>query len=163
MANGIIPTVNRVNSIYEREVAVHMNLVANNDLILFNTPADPYVDNNGTQMLAANQATCDAIIGPLNYDIGHVVSTGGGGVAFLGVICSVQRRRRDWIAATDRRSFSCDYVAHEMGHQYGETTRSTHQWFMFGQRGRQHRLRSRKRIDDSSLRRDLHRAELAVE
>jgi hypothetical protein len=120
MANGIIPTVNRVNSIYEREVAVHMNLVSNNDLILFNTPADPYVDNNGTQMLAANQAACDAIIGPLNYDIGHVVSTGGGGVAFLGVICSVQKAGGvTGLPQPTGDPFYVDYVAHEMGHQYG--------------------------------------------
>ncbi|HKO36190.1 MAG TPA: zinc-dependent metalloprotease family protein [Pyrinomonadaceae bacterium] len=120
MANGIIPTVNRVNSIYEREVAVHMNLVANNDLILFNTPADPYVDNNGTQMLAANQATCDALIGPLNYDIGHVVSTGGGGVAFLGVICSVQKAGGvTGLPQPTGDPFHVDYVAHEMGHQFG--------------------------------------------
>ena len=120
MANGIVPTVNRVVGIYEREVAVHMNLVANEDLIIFNTPADPYVNEDGTSMLATNQATCDGVIGPTNYDVGHVVSTGGGGVAFLGVICSVQKAGGvTGLPAPTGDAFYVDYVAHEMGHQFG--------------------------------------------
>jgi len=120
MANGIIPTVNRVVGIYEREVSVHMNLVANEDLIIFNTPADPYVNEDGTSMLATNQATCDGVIGPTNYDVGHVVSTGGGGVAFLGVVCSVQKAGGvTGLPAPTGDAFYVDYVAHEMGHQFG--------------------------------------------
>ncbi|MBC7933617.1 MAG: tandem-95 repeat protein [Rubrivivax sp.] len=120
LAQGIIPAVNRVTGIYEREVAVKMVLVANEEMIIFNTPADPYVNENGQSMLATNQATCDAAIGPLNYDIGHVVSTGGGGVAFLGVVCSVQKAGGvTGLPAPTGDPFFVDYVAHEMGHQFG--------------------------------------------
>jgi hypothetical protein len=126
MSRGIIPTINRVNGIYERDLGIHMTIVANNDLIVFDTPADPYVNEEGLTMLVTNQATCDALIGPANYDIGHVFSTGGGGVAFLGVVCG------DIVGGASQKAggvtgnpapigdgFDVDYVAHEMGHQFG--------------------------------------------
>ena len=120
LAQGLIPAVNRVNAIYEREVGVHMNLVDNEELIIFNTPADPYVNEDGTSMLATNQATVDALIGPLNYDVGHVASTGGGGVAFLGVICSIQKAGGvTGLPQPTGDPYYVDYVAHEMGHQFG--------------------------------------------
>jgi hypothetical protein len=43
---GIVTTMNRVNGIFEREAAVRMQLIANNDLVIFtNGATDPY-DNN---------------------------------------------------------------------------------------------------------------------
>jgi hypothetical protein len=120
MAQGIIPAVNRVTGIYEREVGVHLTLVNNNDLVIFNTPADPYVNDQGITMLATNQATLDAVIGPLNYDIGHVASTGGGGVALLGVVCSATKAAGvTGLPQPTGDPYYVDYVAHEMGHQFG--------------------------------------------
>ncbi|HLL74241.1 MAG TPA: zinc-dependent metalloprotease family protein, partial [Pyrinomonadaceae bacterium] len=120
LAQGLVPAVNRVNAIYEREVAVTMKLVANEELIIFNTPADPYVNEEGISMLVTNQATIDALIGPDNYDIGHVASTGGGGVAFLGVVCSIQKAGGvTGLPQPTGDPYYVDYVAHEMGHQFG--------------------------------------------
>ena len=121
--SAIAITMTRVNAIFERDLALTMQLVANNDQLIFletDPGDDPYTNNDGVTMLSENQTTVDIIIGSVNYDIGHVFSTGGGGVATLNSPCTTAKARGvTGSVAPVGDPFDIDFVAHEMGHQYG--------------------------------------------
>ncbi|QBZ97324.1 zinc-dependent metalloprotease [Flavobacterium sangjuense] len=113
-------TMTRVNGLYERDMSLRMNLVANNDLIIFVT-SDNFTNDSSTNLIAESQSEIDTYIGSANYDIGHTVSTGGGGLAGLGVVCIAGSKGRGITGspAPVGDPYDIDYVAHEMGHQFG--------------------------------------------
>lgn len=117
-----VTTMNRVNGIYERDFAIRMNIIGNNNLIIYtNGATDPYPNFSGIQMLDSNQVNIDAVIGTANYDIGHVFSTGGGGIAQLQSPCSSTGKARGvtGLPSPINDPFDVDYVCHEFGHQFG--------------------------------------------
>ena len=120
--SAITTTVNRVTGVYERELAIRLVLVANEASVIYtNSATDPYDNGSPSSLLTQNQSTMDSVIGTANYDIGHVFSTGGGGLSGLGVVCRAGNKARSETGSPSPMGdpYDIDYVAHEMGHQFG--------------------------------------------
>jgi len=117
---AMVVTVTRVDAVYERDLAVTMQLIDNNEDIIFLT-GNTFNNNNSGVLLEQSQTVISSYIGEENFDIGHTVSTGGGGVAGLGVICDSEQKARGITGSPNPVGdpYDIDYVAHEMGHQFG--------------------------------------------
>lgn len=116
---ALVTLVNRVNDVYQRDLAVKLELVANNDAIIFTDGSSDPFDNTDNDIDKVTE-TINNAIGEANYDIGHIVGTGGGGLAGLGVVCgSAKAEGLTGSSSPTGDSFHIDYVAHEIGHQFG--------------------------------------------
>ncbi|WP_300565172.1 reprolysin-like metallopeptidase [Flavobacterium sp.] len=139
-------TMSRCNGVYEKDLGLHLNIIAgSNNLIFCNAATDPYsaaatgatgawntelqntLSNTTNAYLGATLAACNAA-----YDIGHLfgASGGGGNAGCIGCVCV-----DDTNSATDKKkgsgftspgdnvpqgdNFDIDFVVHEVGHQLG--------------------------------------------
>lgn len=120
----LVAAVTRINSVYERDLSVRMQLVNNNDQIIFLDPNNDPFDNNTTNMsslIGANQNTVDSNIGSANYDASQVWCQGVlQGLARLGQVCQgfkASSAARGRYPETDR--FIISVASHELGHLFG--------------------------------------------
>lgn len=122
--SAIVTKANRLNQVFERDLAVRMELVENNDQIIFLDPeTDGYTNGNPGAMLGQNPGIINPIIGINGYHVGHVLGTnsGLGGVAILRGVCIPENKANasSTINQPVGDPFVIDIVAHEIGHQMG--------------------------------------------
>lgn len=145
-------TLTRVNAVYEKDLALHFNLVNAPNLIFTDASTDPYSDaSSGTKGAWSweLQKVLTKDLGEANYDIGHLLgaSGGGGNAGCLGCICVSPKLDTNGVPIDDFESrgkgsaytspavdnepfgdaFDIDFVAHEIGHQLGANHTFSHQ------------------------------------
>ncbi|MBT8253189.1 MAG: fibronectin type III domain-containing protein, partial [Bacteroidia bacterium] len=131
---AINTTMTRVNGIFEIDFNITMTLIGNTDDVIYTNPgSDPYTttSNYSSQL----QSTLTSVIGEASYDIGHLFASlqNNGNAGCIGCVCVNNQKGRGWTSASipEGDFFDVDYVAHEMGHQFG----ANHTWTHGGNEG----------------------------
>ena len=124
-------TMTRVNGVFNRELALKLIIIADNDKVIFTDAAtDPYsdlVDGDAPDAWSLElEQTVRTILGADKYDIGHLfgASGNGGNAGCIGCVCDSEKARAFTSPANGKPegdTFDIDFVAHEFGHQLGAT------------------------------------------
>ncbi|WP_339686041.1 reprolysin-like metallopeptidase [uncultured Nonlabens sp.] len=119
---AIVVSIDRVNQIFERDLGITLELIANNDQLisLGSAASDPYTNSSLSTLLDENKTNIDTVIGLTNYDIGHILCTTGGGLAQTPAAClSGKARGATGLSTPVGEYFNISILSHELGHQFG--------------------------------------------
>lgn len=140
-----VTLINRVNQVYNDDLAINLQLIDGTDELSLDTRAEATGANGpcgahpcfdvedeavgfpgdldvcwpGT--LVRMQTVLGQLVGASAYDVGHVVlGDDGGGIAGLGVVGGESKAMGcTGLPQPQGDFFAIDYVAHELGHQFG--------------------------------------------
>jgi hypothetical protein len=126
--------VNRVNQIYNDDLAIRLVLIAETEELSLETDADAtgpngpcgahpcfdQLDSCQPETLGRNRIVLGQLVGASNYDVGHIgLGNRGGGIAYVGVVGWDYKGGGCTGLPTPRGDlYAIDYVAHELGHQF---------------------------------------------
>jgi uncharacterized protein (TIGR03437 family) len=115
--------INALNVIYERELSVRFVLPTNNDQVIFTAEPDGLTAGDSSEMLEEIRPIFESKLGLANYDLGEVLSPGGGGVAYIGTVCSSNNIKGGGVSLVSSSrpvgtGLGLITLAHEIGHQF---------------------------------------------
>ncbi|HRJ51309.1 MAG TPA: M12 family metallo-peptidase [Candidatus Thiothrix moscowensis] len=121
---SVTATVARLNVIYSRDLSIALRLVSGTNTLFTDTNTDGYTHGDASSLIDQNTIRLDSILGNATYDVGHVFdkSDFGDGRAYVGKVCN-DTLKGGGVSGfnTSGDAFDIDYVAHELGHQFGAT------------------------------------------
>ena len=115
--NKLVHITNITNLVYQNSFSCYFTLdQTDQEAVINSTDFNNFTSRNITSFTS----TFNSIITSNNYDIGHVMSDGSGGLAYLNSLCS-SNKGDGWTSEdpTNDQTFVVDYMCHELGHQFG--------------------------------------------
>ncbi|MDY8138148.1 reprolysin-like metallopeptidase [Aquimarina sp. 2201CG5-10] len=121
---AMVASINRVNGIFERDFGVTMQIIPENDSLIFLDPtSDPYTTGSSLNSQLQNTLDDDPNVGTDRYDVGHLFHEENAIYGNAGCIACVCTDGSKGSGYTTHRDPSSDHfnliVAHEFGHQFG--------------------------------------------
>ena len=123
---AVIATLNRVNEVFETDLGVHLELVTGSDMMQPNSATDSFTGNYNQEI----QSFLTDQVGESNYDVGHLFGyspDADGNSGCIGCICVNNQKGQGYTlhpfvslnGPFQNDYFDLDFVAHELGHQFG--------------------------------------------